>query len=321
MPIKPNKPFNPCPQGQQPCNNNPDDKSCCPNTNPKIVQRQPQQLKPPKARSNLGTATPSLANTKIRKKKNIIRDIVVSGNRPIPKVKYAKDGTKRFHVNEGKRKSRPTSIRKKTRPRNIIQHQNGSGGDGSEHRDVSPCCSQGAGEWYCAWGGGLVDNCHAGASPWTPGGGYIDCGEDAHPDVPGWQGAGGNCRCDVDCDWYGPDDGGGGGDDGGNEAQCYLFNDAGIEIAGCYCWTGAYNNDIHTCVEVPDPYGDCTPYHNLNNTGGQCPPDPGYCHQEDINTWHPHGCPSTYVLLRNTGYCRCVAETAGCAGGGHGCED
>ena len=64
-------------------------------------------------------------------------------------------------------------------------------------------------------------------------------------------------------------------------------------------------------VEVEDPFGNCNPYHNLNEPGGQCPPDPGWCHQEDIDTWHPHGCPPHYTLMRNLGNCRCLSATAG----------
>jgi hypothetical protein len=104
MPIKQNKPFNPCPSGHNLCNpNDGNDKSCCPQEDPsKINNKNNIQSGPPKARSNI---PPNFTkyNYGVRPTKNITRDIVVSGNRPIPKVKYAKDGTKRFTVNEKKR--------------------------------------------------------------------------------------------------------------------------------------------------------------------------------------------------------------------------
>ena len=197
MPIKPNKPFNPCPQGQQPCNNHPGDKSCCPNRNPKNISNEPKQVGPPKARSNLGTATPRF-KTPIRAKKNIIRDIVVSGNRPIPKVTYAKDGTKRFHVNEGRPKQLNRNVTQGRRPKvihkNVIKKptggNGGNGGNGGSGNRIEPaCCFQPDGNWYCNYSWQVVNECADGAAPWDPHHGFFTgnsiCSEDDDIGMPG----------------------------------------------------------------------------------------------------------------------------------------
>ena len=179
MPIKQNKPFNPCPDGQVLCNPmDGNDMSCCFPEDPKVI-KQKENLEssgPPKARSNIPHNLPRFNYDK-RPTKNIRRDIVVSGNRPIPKVRYAKDGTRRSKVTEKRVYS------------GKVQSNNNNGSN--DTREPTPCCSQSPGSWSCSEYGQYNENCLTG----THHPGAQACSNDYSPEWGRIRGLSGTCCC------------------------------------------------------------------------------------------------------------------------------
>jgi|TARA_B100000287_G_scaffold35523_2_gene32734 hypothetical protein len=284
MPIRQNKPFNPCPEGLVLCNPmDGNDKSCCPPKDPRrIKQEENINTGPPKARSNLPTNLPRFTS-KPRPTKNINRDIVVSGNKPIPKITYAKDGTKRFGVTEEKKYN--------NRVHNVIPHGNNGGG---QSRQPTPCCTNTPGRWSCSSLGTYTHDCIAMTD--HPGGHICELGYDPDNDWGNIRGKSGECCCGGHDSYGAPPElmhlcndyeavldlcGGtpwwwGGSNCGGGESQ-ETCNDAWDPIVdGCHTNPDGYNT--FTCWD-----GSCA--HAIYETNFQgesyfvssnCPPEPGF---------------------------------------------